>query len=111
MSLPANDKEKPISLDDLFALLASKAIAPGTAHYNDLWQAVRKWRESYADRLMELLDAEKSNYATAKAMPTPNREIDKGDLLSRSHGRITLIEGLLGPETLNRKQAEAIEKL
>lgn len=47
-------------------------------------------------RLQLLLDAEKTNYETAKAMPTPNREIDKGDLLSRSWGRITLLSDLLG---------------
>ena len=47
-------------------------------------------------RLQLLLDAEKFNYETAKAMPTPDRDIDKGDLMSRSWGRITLLSDLLG---------------
>lgn len=55
-------------------------------------------------RLQILLEAEKLNYETAKAMPTPDRETDKGDLLSRSWGRITLLSDLLGIKTVANEE-------
>ena len=59
---------------------------------------VHNWKENLEKSLQELLSAEEQNYDTAKAMLTPNRELDKGDLLSRSWGRITLLRELLGIE-------------
>lgn len=56
--------------------------------------------------LHNLLQAEISNYETAKAMATPQREIDKGDLLARSWGRITLINDLLRGKMVSQEKME-----
>jgi len=92
------------NLGNIFAILEewrkTDDVSSTLTAFGEIMEQLYPLRES----LTEILKAEEQNYDTAKAMPTPNREVDKGDLLSRSWGRITLLRDLLGIATSSQEE-------